>query len=626
MRQVTIPQTLAGLAMLWFAISTAAAQDAADAAGKAAEIAVGENEIVVTGQESPDAEPALTEVLDVRVRDVEVVVTDKTGQPIVGLTRDDFELYEDGRPIELSNFFAVSSSSGGEEAAPAAATAPEPSPAAGREQRIVLFVDNLNLRPQSRKLLFESLRSYLREQSGLEIMLVTMNRRAEVVQPFTRDRDLIFAALDEIESQGSLHALYEGTRRVFLSRLERASLRRYMPPQGAEADLDFEDAIRVALDLSENVRTLAEERYQKVEATLEALGGLCDGLGGLAGRKALIYLSDGLPLRPADPLIEAWNGKYQNWVLENAGDIRRRSRFPHAVAAFERLSTSLGSSQFDLQSELNRLTARATDNRVTFYPISNSGRTTDFISAEHQGAAINDHGSMRRDMQVMENFTRDTSLMRMAEDTGGVAVLRNANLGRLLEQADRDLGSYYSLGYEPSSDGGDFRFHRLQVKVLRPGARVRYVKGYRAKSWRQSLGEKTTAAALFAVETNDLGVRLAPGEVTPEGDGFRVPIMVKIPFQRMRLVYQDRHYNAQLTVLVVVSDERDGLSRTRRFDLPIKIPAGRVLEVLPQVAAYPLELVIPRGPHRVAIGVRDHLAHTEAAVKYDLVVAAEGGG
>ena len=204
-------------------------------------------------------------------------------------------------------------------------------------------------------------------------------------------------------------------------------------------------------------------------------------------------------------------------------------------------------------------------------------------------------------------------------------MLRNANLGRLLQQVDRDLGSYYSLGYSPPRAGEDFRFHRLEVKVLQPGAQVRHIKGYRAKSWRQSLGEKTHAAALFAVETNDLGVRLAPGEAVAEGDGFRVPIMIKIPFQRMRLVHQDDHYNAQLTVLVVVRDEHDGLSQTRRIDLPIKIPDGRVLEVLPQVAAYPLELMIPQGPHRVAIGVRDHLAHTEATIKYDLVVAGAGG-
>ena len=50
-----------------------------------------------------------------------------------------------------------------------------------------------------------------------------------------------------------------------------------------------------------------------------------------------------------------------------------------------------------------------------------------------------------------------------------------------------------------------------------------------------------------------------------------------------------------------------------------------MLEVLPQVAAYPLELSMPEGEKRLAIGVRDHLAQTEATVKYDLVVERGAG-
>ena len=149
---------------------------------------------------------------------------------------------------------------------------------------------------------------------------------------------------------------------------------------------------------------------------------------------------------------------------------------------------------------------------------------------------------------------------------------------------------------------------------------MRHIKGYRQKNWRQRLGEMTTAAALFSVESNPLQVSLAPGEPTRDGDGFRVPVMVKIPFEKMRLVHKDQHFNGNLTVLVMVRNEKDELSGTRRFDLPIRIPDNRVLEVLPQIAAYPFELTVPGGSKRVAVGVRDHLAQTEATVKVDLMV------
>ncbi len=602
----------------------------------------------VAGRRKEDAdavrerEAVLSEIIDVRVVNLEVVVTDRQGRPIEGLTRDDFEISEDGQPMALTNFFAAGAPRAGD---PAAATAPESmpgstgaEPAAGpllaaepveQDLRLVLFVDNLNIRPQNRALLFGSLRDYLEGYRGHQvgpeggqrnIMVVTMGHSLDLEQPFTRDLDQVLATIDKIGRKGTPHMLAEGQRKMLLAQLDRASLRRYESVGGRRSDSEFEEAIRVAVNHAMTTRTLAEERYQKVEATLEALGGLCDALGGLAGRKALVYLSDGLPLRPADSLITAWAGKYDVWFQTSESDIRNNSQQPEAAAVFRRLLTSLGSSQFDLQSELNRLTVRASDNRVAFYPISTAGRQNEVLSAEYQGNINLESGLGRRDSVMIESFTRDDTLMRMAEDTGGVAVLHNANLARLLEQVESDFSHYYSLGYSPPSGRDDFRFHDIRVKVLRPGARVRHVKGYRHKNWRQRLGEMTTAAALFAVESNPLGVRVAPGEVIREGKHFRVPIMVKIPFQRMQMVHKDKHFNANLTVLVMARDEKDKLSDVRRFDLPIRIPDHRVLEVLPQVAAYPVELTVPRGTRRVAVGVRDHLAQTEATVKYDLVV------
>lgn len=47
------------------------------------------------------------EALDVNLVNVEVFVTDRKGVPVTGLTADDFELLEDGRPVEISNFYAV---------------------------------------------------------------------------------------------------------------------------------------------------------------------------------------------------------------------------------------------------------------------------------------------------------------------------------------------------------------------------------------------------------------------------------------------------------------------------------------------------------------------------------------
>ena len=51
--------------------------------------------------------PVFVERIDVNIVNVEVFVTDSQGRHVFGLTKDDFEITEDGRPVEITNFFTV---------------------------------------------------------------------------------------------------------------------------------------------------------------------------------------------------------------------------------------------------------------------------------------------------------------------------------------------------------------------------------------------------------------------------------------------------------------------------------------------------------------------------------------
>src|SRR4051794_9120573 len=116
------------------------------------------------------------ESIDVRVVNVEVFVADRSGRPVTGLTRDDFELSEDGRPVPITNFYA--------QAAPAAAgaapgVAGSVGPAAGtpkaaletpaamarvpESQRLDLgiFIDNLELTPAARNRVLFAIKDFV---------------------------------------------------------------------------------------------------------------------------------------------------------------------------------------------------------------------------------------------------------------------------------------------------------------------------------------------------------------------------------------------------------------------------------------------------------------------------------
>jgi VWFA-related protein len=573
------------------------------------------------GQVEPET---YSEVVDVSVVNVEVVVTDKSGRPVLGLDQSDFELLADGRQVDLTNFFEMNGDSPHSPTDyPAASTAPVDATAG---VTAVIVVDNSSIHPTSRKALFDRLRQYLLEQvvGETRYIVVSMGPGMKLEVPTTTDRNQVLLALQRIEKQSSLFAANEGQRKMLLSRLGHASLRRYQPRSPLlESDPEFEDAIRVAKDLAITTRTLAEQRYQSVKKTYQTLAHLSDALAGLPGRKALLYLSDGLPLRPADSLFEAWTGKYENWVIQNEDDMRLHSRSPDAPSDFYRLMTSNVSSQFDLQNQLNRLVTSASAAKVAFYPVSAGGGNATFVSAEVSGAGMHGDvgaGGMQRNSTRTENLTRDATLLRMAEDTGGAALLRSTNIGDFINRMQQDFTNYYSLGFEPPEDGADGKLRDLQVKVGNGQFIVRYPRGFVAKSWRQKLGERTAAAAIYAQESNPLGVQVDPGVESPDGNRFLVPLMVKIPFEQIRLIHKDQHFNAQLTVLVLVSDADGGLSETHRVDLPIKIPDTRVLERMNQTAAYPVELRMQKGRKRIAVGVRDHLSGAESAINIELQV------
>lgn len=74
------------------------------------------------------------------------------------------------------------------------------------------------------------------------------------------------------------------------------------------------------------------------------------------------------------------------------------------------------------------------------------------------------------------------TLMRLAGETGGRAAVATNDFRRALGQVVRDTSAYYLLGYAPAGDGLDGRFHRIEVRVRRRGARVLARRGYWAPS------------------------------------------------------------------------------------------------------------------------------------------------
>src|SRR4051794_32293199 len=100
------------------------------------------------------------ESIEVRVVNVDVVVRDRAGKPVTGLTKADFEIYENGQKREITNLYEIRAQAAA--ATPSAKAAPsEPTPAESpveiRPRNIVMFVDDYSLDPFRRDKVLQSL-------------------------------------------------------------------------------------------------------------------------------------------------------------------------------------------------------------------------------------------------------------------------------------------------------------------------------------------------------------------------------------------------------------------------------------------------------------------------------------
>ncbi len=548
--------------------------------------------------EGPAAQAAneepFVDVVNVSVVNVDVYVTDKQGRSVTGLKREDFQLFENGRPVEVTNFFAVNEGRPvtpleDKAAAPAPAvpgTAPAPAPPEPEKAempedqrlRLVVYIDNFNLRPFNRNRVMRELRAFIGQKltKGDQLMLVTYDRELHIRRTFTSDPSLIAAALLDIEKISAMGVHADSDRRDTLQRIEDS---------------------QTVSEASGYARSYAQSTFNDLSFSVDALKKLIDSLAGMPGRKAVVYVSDGLQMIAGQDVFYAVQNKYGEQ------------------------SSLIQSLEFDASRRLTELTAQANANRVTFYTIDAAGlRPYDSVSAENRGPGPQSPGlSQLVDSVRISNL--QSPLQMLAERTGGVAIINTNVVMPQLERIARDFNTYYSLGYSPPHYG-DGRYYKVEVKVKnRKDVVVRHREGYRDKSTEARMTDGTLAALSFPFEENPLGVAVEFGQAKPRDDGFfLVPVMVRIPIGKLVLVPREQTEEAKVRLFVAAIDSNGRTSDVQQVPVPISIPKAEVATAQGKQYVYTVTLMMRGGNQRVAVGVRDDVGAEASFVSRGVTV------
>jgi VWFA-related protein len=534
------------------------------------------------------------DTLDVEVVNVEVIVTGPGGEPGRNLSREDFELTEDGKPIEITNFYAVDEDpvepeAPGQEATTVQVTPPRP---ADQILHLAVFVDGTTLQPINRRRVFVAVREFFDSQAvqPTNLILASYDGSLEVTQLGRVDPAELDRHLDGLEQVATRGATGEMSRRGILSQLDRASL----DPDIAETEAE---------NILGAIQAHAGQQYGQALQSTRALESFVEALAGMPGRKALLYVSGGLPRNPGEALFYAWDNKFGAYARGLGVNVTQQSR------------------QFDTTNELNNLIRHANANRVTFYSVGagRSGQAGGAVSAEEGSfdlAAMGTSGGGRNwsaGLASIDNANMGSALQEMAAATGGLSMTNSRNFGKLLSNMNRDLGSYYSLGYTPDRER-DGKNHRLKVQVRGRDHNVRHRAHYRERTREEGMSGRTRSAVLLGSQQNPLSVALEFGQMAEQKDGLLVPVMVKVPLGKLVLVPQDEVHVGRLGIFICTRDSKGRTSPVQSIDVPIRIPNDQLLTALGQVAGYRMTLLMRPEEHSVAVGVRDELGRVESTV------------
>jgi VWFA-related protein len=164
------------------------------------------------------AQAPMSETIEVRVTNVDVVVTDKSGKPVTGLTKADFEILDNGKPQEITNLYEISEATMANAADGSAPAAAEPVPPEVSQRRIIIFVDNYSIHPFARNVAFAALEKSLDSlmRPGDQGMLVFWNGRQELMLPSTSNREELLQGFRDAVKRASTGQSIEQMRQQII--------------------------------------------------------------------------------------------------------------------------------------------------------------------------------------------------------------------------------------------------------------------------------------------------------------------------------------------------------------------------------------------------------------------------
>ena len=514
----------------------------------------------------------LTESIEVRVVNVDVVVTDRDGKPVTGLTSKDFEILEDKKPQTITNFYEVR---GGVPAETTAGTSVENAPATPRPRSFILFIDNRAMHPVLRRHVTGQLAKFVDEvmKPGDQASVVTWDRALNIVEPLTSNKTSIHVAIDNVAKTGT-----PATTNSDFQRLQQECTRSLNMAKSGRMQM------RVAYEeCIDNARIEAQRLSTYSRLMLNALDVAMSTVAGVQGRKVLVLAGTELPFRPGQDLFQ--------WA---------NSTFARYMTGFDAAIARPPDEERTQREMLSKIARSANAHGVTLYLIS--ALMPSDINSVRSETGMTDEGA-----EFMRSTNTEAAHELLAQLTGGAAA-PVSRMGSLLDTVQRDIGSYYSLGYRPTNDERGDR--PIVVRAKNRAYTVRARQSYAPKPAGEQMNDRVVANIYTPARDNEWKLQLRTGAPEPAGKGrYSVPIEISAP-PTVTLLPQGDKLAGGFTVYVAVGNAQGVLSTTFRQFNAIEIKPAEESGFRNTPLSFTASLTLSEGESLLSVGFVDQVGGT----------------
>jgi VWFA-related protein len=484
-----------------------------------------------------------------------VVVKDKSGKPVTGLTEKDFTVTEDGVPQAIKHFEfedlpeELNTTPLEPKVAdvqimnklPHAQIAPEtPGNPRYRNRRLLAMYFDMTAMPPP---------DQIRALSAAEKFITKQMTAADLV-----------AIMDYSGGAVNVRVDFTDDRAKILSTIETLIV-------GEGQGLDENNADAGAIDTGAAFgQDDSEFNIFNTDRQLSALQTAAKMLGSLNEKKSLIYFASGLQLNGVD-------NQAQLHATENAAIRAGVSFWP--------------------------IDARGL---IASAPLGDATRGSPGGQAMYTGASA---------LAVNTNFQRSQdTLWSMAADTGGKAFLDSNDLAMGVVNAEKATSSYYIIGYYTTNEKLDGKFRRIKITLNDQSAKLDFRQGYFAgkvfaKFTTADKDRQLEEALMLGDPVTELTIAMEIDYFQLNRAEYFTPLIVKIPGRELALARKGGAEHTLIDFIGEVKDEYGTTIQNVRDKVDVKLSDSTAAELAKRPIQYATGFTLLPGTYKVKFLARD---------------------